>query len=96
MAGETSSYVFMLCVMAFAHAHIVTTPTVVLNFRDQKSNHEIHENVVPQKFGVICPFATNYNFNESTKVQNTRRRISPCSAFYAEDPLPVPSNNARR
>ena len=23
------------------------------NFRDQKSNHEIHENIVPRKFGAI-------------------------------------------
>ena len=36
----------------------VTTPTMILNFReenfrDQKSNHEIHENIVPRKFGAI-------------------------------------------
>ena len=23
------------------------------NFRDQKANHEIHENIVPRKFGAI-------------------------------------------
>ena len=23
------------------------------NFRDQKSNHEIHENIVPRKFGAL-------------------------------------------
>ena len=36
----------------------VATPTTILNFceenfRDQKSNHEIHENIVPRKFGAI-------------------------------------------
>ena len=37
----------------------VATPTMnILNFReeklrDQKSNHEIHENIVPRKFGPI-------------------------------------------
>ena len=35
-------------------AQHVATPTIILNFReenfhDQKSNHEIHENIVPQK-----------------------------------------------
>ena len=36
----------------------VAMPTILLNFheenfRDQKSNHEIHENIVPRKFGAI-------------------------------------------
>ena len=38
----------------------VATPTIMLhvnfheeNFRDQNSNHEIHENSVPRKFGAI-------------------------------------------
>ena len=36
----------------------VATPTIILNFReenfrDQNSNHKIHENIVPQKFGAI-------------------------------------------
>ena len=26
------------------------------NFRDQKANHEIHENIVPRKFGAILYF----------------------------------------
>ena len=39
-----------------ACAHNVTTPIIMLNFceenfRDQKANHEIHENIVPQKYG---------------------------------------------
>ena len=40
-------------------AQHVATPTMsILNFReenfhDQKSNHEIHENIVPRKFGAI-------------------------------------------
>ena len=37
----------------------VATPTMSIlnfhagNFRNQKSNHEIHENIVPRKFGAI-------------------------------------------
>ena len=37
-------------------AHNITTPTIMLNFleenfRDQKAIREIHENIVPRKFG---------------------------------------------
>ena len=45
----------------------VTTPTIILNFReenfrDQKSNHEIHENIVQRKFGAIrYPVRTLHN-----------------------------------
>ena len=46
---------------ASAHcaAQHVATPTMSIlnfceeNFHDQKSNHEIHENIVPRKFGAI-------------------------------------------
>ena len=35
----------------------IATPTILNfceeNFRDQNSNHEIHENIVPRKFGAI-------------------------------------------
>ena len=39
-------------------AQNVATPTIILNFReenfrDRKSNHEIHEHIVPRKFGAI-------------------------------------------
>ena len=38
--------------------HIATPTMSILNFReenfhDQKSNHEIHENIMPRKFGAI-------------------------------------------
>ena len=46
--------------LALGHTHdcLGSHATIVLNFReenfcDQKSNHEIHENIVPQKFGAI-------------------------------------------
>ena len=45
----------------------LTTPTIILNFReenfrDQKSNHEIHENIVQRKFGAIrYPVRTLHN-----------------------------------
>ena len=42
------------CASARCAAQHVATPTMsILNFRDQKSNHEIHENIVPRKFGAI-------------------------------------------
>ena len=45
------------CCTPCAAQHL-TTPTTILNFceeniRDPKSNHEIHENIVPQNFGAI-------------------------------------------
>ena len=62
-----SSYVHALVSHAYTYARSrlmclriqnVATPTIILkfreeNFRDQKSNHEIHENIVPRKFGAI-------------------------------------------
>ena len=43
-----------LWVLAPCAAQHVTTPTTsILIFRDQKSNHEIYENIVPRKFGAI-------------------------------------------
>ena len=47
---RTFMYVFIFRQCATQH---VATPTITLNFRDQQSNHEIHENIVPQKFGAI-------------------------------------------
>ena len=43
-------------------------PTIVLNFceenfRDQKPNHEIHENIVPRKFGAIQYFHCDLRIN---------------------------------
>ena len=43
---------------AHCSAQHVATPTIMLNFHeenfcDQKSNHEIHKNIVPWKFGAI-------------------------------------------
>ena len=43
-------------------AQNIATPTIILNFceenfRDYKSNHEIHENIVPRKFGAIRYYA---------------------------------------
>ena len=42
----------------------VAMPTIIPkfceeNFRDQKSNHEIHENIVPRKFGAIPYYCVN-------------------------------------
>ena len=34
-------------------AHEPTQYCIAPNFRDQKSNHEIHENIVPRKYGAI-------------------------------------------
>ena len=49
-----------------AARHIATPTMNILNFReekfrDQKSNHEIHENIVPQKFGATCVYSSVLN-----------------------------------
>ena len=46
------------CLLPASTAQHVATPTTILNFRevnfhDQKSNHEIHVNILPQKFEAI-------------------------------------------
>ena len=41
----------------------VATPTIILNFRDQNSNHEIHEHM-PRKFGAIRYFLPRFNYYE--------------------------------
>ena len=47
------------CASIHCTAQHVAMPTMSIlhfreeNFRDQKSNHEFHENIVPRKFGAI-------------------------------------------
>ena len=55
---ERCRYTHDVLVLAALAQHVATLTTSILNFReenfrDQKSNHEIHENIVPQKFGTI-------------------------------------------
>ena len=50
-------------------AQHVATPTMNFreeNFRDQKSNHEIHEDIVPRKFGAIRYVCCVHNSEIST------------------------------
>ena len=54
----TCTYVPVLAIrqhagVCCAAQHVVTPTTSIPNFRDQKSNHKIHENIVPRKFGAI-------------------------------------------
>ena len=48
VCASTSARMHTHCV-----AQDVATPIIIPNFHDQKSNHEIHETIVPQKFGSI-------------------------------------------
>ena len=57
--GETHTYMLTihqrtLCVRctACSHAHHILN-FCEENYHDQKSNHKIHENIMPQKFGTI-------------------------------------------
>ena len=78
-ASLHSSHIHQLTSIACVHVHMialvmrmctqnVATPTIIPNFheenfRDQNSNHKIHENIVPQKFGAIwCLLVFIINF----------------------------------
>ena len=58
-ARSPSSYSASACARCVpCAAQHLATPTITLNFyeeniRDPKSNHKIHENIVPQSFGAI-------------------------------------------
>ena len=57
-------------------AQHVPMPTIILifreeNFRDPKSNHEIHENIVPRKFGAIRYWYSHLR-RKSVSISNLR------------------------
>ena len=69
---RVSAHYLPLCASARCAAQHVATPTMSIlsfreeNFHDQKSNHEIHKNIVPRKFGVIryiCKYEILVDFN---------------------------------